>query len=206
MAVYNEIQIGRYNRFLQKLLSMKGGAPAGSLASEIYPVLPLEVFGVENRYLVSWERFGFQAFVAGVALVNGGARFRNATGSNMIAVIEKVTIVFAAVDIVQAEIAPQTADLASVQATGNIRFDRRGRSMPTLSVSQSTAAGAGPASPANYAAVGAVNTQEEMITFDDHELAILPGDALSLYSTTNNTALRVSVWWRERFLEDSERT
>jgi hypothetical protein len=41
-----------------------------------------------------------------------------------------------------------------------------------------------------------------------HELTILPGDALEISQTTvtGGTALTVWMIWRERFLEDSERT
>jgi len=43
MAVYNEIGIGRWNRFIQKLTDIKGSPPARQLASEIvfqHPYFP----------------------------------------------------------------------------------------------------------------------------------------------------------------------
>src|SRR6266481_932188 len=60
MAVYNEIGIGRWNRFIQKLTDIKGSPPARQLASEI--VFHHGIFsGEENRYLESWDLFGVGA-------------------------------------------------------------------------------------------------------------------------------------------------
>jgi hypothetical protein len=54
MAKYNEILTGRYNRFIQKLFSMKGPAPAPQLSSDI--AMQMSFFnGVENRYLEGWD-------------------------------------------------------------------------------------------------------------------------------------------------------
>src|SRR5260370_18480671 len=90
MARYNEILVGRYNRMLQKLFGMKGGVVAPQLASEISAAFPL-FSGVENRYLESWNRF--TSVVNQVALAGTPAQWqlRNTT-SNVIAVIEKLTI------------------------------------------------------------------------------------------------------------------
>src|SRR5258708_33101896 len=90
MAKFNEILSGRFNRALQKLLSMKGGPPAGQLATEIGVQFPLPL-GVEFRYLEQWERFGVVPLAAGVAAANIAIRLRNPPRSNMIAVWEKIT-------------------------------------------------------------------------------------------------------------------
>src|SRR5260370_32873282 len=90
MARYHESLVGRYNRMLQKLFGMKGGVVAPQLASEISAAFPL-FSGVENRYLESWNRF--TSVVNQVALAGTPAQWqlRNTT-SNVIAVIEKLTI------------------------------------------------------------------------------------------------------------------
>ncbi len=49
MALFNEILVGRYNRFLQRLLSMKGHPPAPQLASEIQPNFDVESVPAEIR-------------------------------------------------------------------------------------------------------------------------------------------------------------
>src|SRR5260370_2123300 len=57
MARFNEILVGRYNRFLQRLLSMKGGPPAPQLASEIQPQMDVEALPVELRFLLGWHLY-----------------------------------------------------------------------------------------------------------------------------------------------------
>src|SRR5216684_1967801 len=90
MARFNEINVGRYNRALQKLLGMKGEASVPILASEIAPsfVLP---YGVENRYLEQWNRFGLGMNVTATAGNQSAFRLRNPAGSNVIAVVEVLT-------------------------------------------------------------------------------------------------------------------
>src|SRR5258708_40293223 len=88
MALFNEILVGRYNRFLQKLLAMKGGPPAPQLATEIGTNIQL-FHGVENRYLEGWQRFGGQFSVPAAGVGNvGGFRFRNPAGNNVITAVE----------------------------------------------------------------------------------------------------------------------
>lgn len=50
-AMYNEILSGRYNRILQKLLSMKGGAPAPQLSGDLSAGITLEEDRPEWAYL-----------------------------------------------------------------------------------------------------------------------------------------------------------
>src|SRR5438034_3476406 len=88
MARFNEILVGRYNRFVQKLLSMKGDAPVPQLASEFQPIIPT-FSGVENRYLEGWDRFSITLSQTAVAAQTNGLQFRNPAGSNVIAVFEK---------------------------------------------------------------------------------------------------------------------
>src|SRR6266852_4829039 len=89
VAKYNEILVGRYNRYLQKLLGMKGQAHAPQLSSEIS--VNLQLFnGVETRYLEGWNRFSTSMNVAAVAALLSGAQLRNPAASNVILVIEKL--------------------------------------------------------------------------------------------------------------------
>ncbi len=68
MARYNEILVGRYNRFLQKLLSMKGPASMPQLAGELQATFPF-FNGVENRNLEGWGRWATRGVQLGVAAV-----------------------------------------------------------------------------------------------------------------------------------------
>jgi len=58
---------GRFNRLLQKFLSVKGGAVITDIGGEIIPVFPF-FFGREVRFLEGWESFAAQLSIAGVAL------------------------------------------------------------------------------------------------------------------------------------------
>ncbi len=80
MARYNEILVGRYNRRLQKLFSMKGEPPAPQLSTEIGTTLNL-FSGIEERYLEGWAVFSLHVNNTVGAGVNAGVRFRNPVAS-----------------------------------------------------------------------------------------------------------------------------
>jgi hypothetical protein len=202
MAKFNEILSGRFNRSLQKLLSMKGGPPASQLATEIGVQFPLPL-GVEFRYLEQWERFGTFNAQAGVAAVFSQIRLRNPSGSNVVAVVEKITFAFTVVDVVTVSLAVIGTDLATIITTQS-RLDARGRGVGATILSQGTPA----VLPATnlWAADAGANLNQDVILDENQELTVLPGDAITLASNTANTLLRATIWWRERFLEDSERT
>ncbi len=216
MAVFNEILVGRYNRFLQKVTGIKGPPPSAALAGEIMPVLPLELFGVENRYLASWERFGFFISAAAVVAQRSALRLRNPPGSNMVAVVEKINVSQFAGGTSQTVLAaynfppPPVADF-TVSANVQARFDSRGRPTATLVPSFSSNAGVAggaffyesviPQTIPGATAAGSI----ELIQEENQELPLLPGDAITLWGATTGLEINASVWWRERFLEESER-
>lgn len=202
MAGFNELQVGRFNRLVQKLLSMKGRAALNTLSPELSAHLPL-FHGAENRYLEAWDRFGVGLLAAPIAAVNGGAQLRNPTGSNVIAVVEKVGVAESLADTgLFLSIGALTADLTTqiVQP-----FDSRGRTAATCIASSGT----------NIANLGAgtgivqtktvAGTPIDLIVTDIQEIPLLPGQGLRVASTVQNVNINVSFWWRERFLEDSER-
>ncbi len=208
MAVYNEILVGRYNRLLQKLLSMKGPAAMNTLAPEMMAVLAL-FHGVENRYLEGWDRFATANVVAagGVGLLSA-AQLRNPAGSNVIAVMEGVSVwsagsgvTFSAPKLI---VQPSSADLTTINVLTNSRLDARGRPQAALINSQTGNFGASPAQVAmeRFSAVG---TNTDYILFEEQEIPLLPGDRLIVLSDTGNQTLNCNFLWRERFLEESER-
>jgi hypothetical protein len=203
MAKFNEILVGRFNRCLQKLLSMKGPASMSQLAAELQPVFAFSN-GVENRYLEGWDRYGVWQQIPGGAAVTSVIQLRNPASSNVIAVIEKISVVSTLADTPRLQHGPQTADLTTVDVGSNTRWDARGRKDPTCIFSRQTGAG-GP--PTNKAQLGlAALTGGDFIVTDIQEIPLLPGDAASVTTTALNDTLAVTWWWRERFLEDSERT
>lgn len=207
MARHNEILTGRHNRFLQKLFSMKGPPPAPQLTSEITPVHHI-LTGAENRYIESWNRFAVGAVTAQVAAQNSAVRLRNPAGSNAIGVIERLSFSEGAGDTVL--VVQNTNGVALATAIGQRCLDNRpvAGSSSTLGATLQTSIGN------NIAVVGGVvarcfiapNPDYIFIVTENQEITLLPGDDLTLYTTAVNVFLTANFMWRERFLEDSERT
>jgi len=204
MARFNEILVGRYNRFLQKLFSMKGGPPSAQLATEITPNLNL-FNGIENRYLESWFRYGAAPGLAAVVGANPVFRFRNPAGSNVIAIVEKLSFPLLANFIGQVELRAVAVDLGGASSLAQARIDPRGNPSPSLILSNQNA-GAFSTTTQLFNVTGLANTQVDLILFEHQEIPILPGDALTIVNQSLNSPLQVDLVWRERFLEDSERT
>ncbi len=205
MAKFNEILIGRWNRMLQKVTGIKGGAVASQLASDIQPVLPL-FSGVEHRYLESWERFAAPATVAAQGVGNSSAlRLRNPAGSNVILVVESAQAANNSAVVVPVGIDVRAGLVDLLAGTlASTRLDPRGRQLSTGVASQGTSAISTP----NIAVTQyAINVGWSFITFEEQEVTVMPGDSFTIqtFAVLNTTQL-FSLTWRERFLEDSERT
>jgi hypothetical protein len=205
MARYNEILVGRYNNALRKMFGMKGPAPAPQAAGEFAPTLSF-FYGVENRFLEEWQRFAnFQAVAAGGATFNSAIRYRNPAGSNVIAVIEKLSMTSNVASQIRVEVRTVNTDLGVVSAMPNTRFDNRGRPAPTLINSTQNNAIFAVTVIMWLTITPATAVQLDVIQFEDHELTLLPGDSLTIVESNSNTPLNAGIFWRERFLEDTER-
>jgi hypothetical protein len=204
MAKYNEILVGRFNRGVQKLFGMKGAAPAAQLSGDIQVAHTLSS-GTENRYLEGWQRYGFTfTAAAGGAGNRSAVRVRNPVAANVVAVLEKITYATLAPDqpllTVQATVTDFTASLMS-----NGRFDPRGNQTASVLGSTSTNSGAIVGATILQAVLSVAGTLDFIVT-DIQELTLLPGDAYTVWANALNQQIIVSIWWRERFLEESERT
>src|SRR5260370_10319682 len=92
MARYNEILTARYNRLLQNLLQRKGGPRAPQVASEIRPKLSIPDLGVESRFHLGWNSFGFAINTAAGVGTASAAQLRNPPNSKVIGVIHKIQV------------------------------------------------------------------------------------------------------------------
>jgi hypothetical protein len=204
MARFNEILVGRYNRFLQKLLTLKGGPPSPQLSSEIGSTF---VFfnGRENRYLEGWNTYAFRFSVTGVAAVASAGRLRNPAGSNVIAIFERITFInTAAADLptLQQATTNLDSDSAATMLSGSLD-NRQKQGASALILSSSTTTGTGLA--IRYQVGAAANAPADFIITDIQEWPLLPGDAIQIQSANSNQQAIFSLLWRERFLEESER-
>ncbi len=208
MAKFNEILVGRFNRALQKTFGMKGGPPSAQLATEIQPNISM-FWGNEQRYFEGWGRFGVApGIAAGAAGTRAAFRIDNPKGSNVLAVIEKLIITAPAglVDSPQVTYSIISGGpFASTVITVNTGLDNRGPQTPQLSVTArndvNSVAGV-TIHQVNLTAGGSI----EVILDDDQELTLLPNSSYSIYSSTLAQGLNATIWWRERALEDSEKT
>jgi hypothetical protein len=203
MARYNEILVGRWNRFLQKLLSMKGGPPAPQLASEITAVFELEQPPVEDRFLLGWNRFGFGLQFNGAVGNPSQIRLRNPTGSGVIAVIESIFMFQSPNDRIQLTYTATAADLG-LQTV--VPLDgRSGTTSSSVRVSNSNAAAtAGLAVYQDFALTFSNANPVEAIYNRNQEIVIAPGFAWGAQTISANVALTVNVIWRERIIEEGE--
>jgi hypothetical protein len=204
MALFNEILVGRYNRFLQKLMAMKGGPPSAQLASEIQPNISF-FSGVENRILESWQRFALTLNQAAVAAQTNGLQLRNPNNSNVIAVIEQSTFLS------NVNSDTFTLNLSNQGNPADLGAGGQGLRLDSRLLLSSTCIGSG-----NGASPGQIGTTIKLISLqnsvmyqdilmEDQELILTPGDALRMTNAVVNATTRWGLIWRERFLEDSER-
>lgn len=213
MAIFNEILAGRYSRALQKLFGMKGGAAVRQLAGEVTPSIPF-FSGVENRFIETWNRWAAVGDAGPTAANQSGVRIRNPVGSNIIAVIEKLSVCEATgTDRLLIQQGTTAADLSTVNGVAGNRLDARqafttATVAPVCIVSQQSSAVALPALGNQFTLWGnfaLANTSYDYVWDENQELTILPGDALQFSALTVNVRFLASIQWRERSLEESER-
>lgn len=206
MARYNEINVGHFNRFIQKLTGIKGGPPSPQVSGDFQPIIPI-FSGVENRYLGAWNRYGGLQTVPAVAVNSGGAQIRNPAGSNVIAVVERLYVggVTAQANFDLTQNPPNPGDLGSAGPAVRA-FDARASNVSSVCIVSS----------ANTPSVGdlnnlimrlqiTVNSVVDFLISDNDELPLLPGDIYRVACQSANTGLTCGFLWRERFLEESER-
>lgn len=207
MALFNEILVGRYNRFLQRFLGIKGAAPAPQLASEISSQFELDsAMNLENRFPGGWRSYALLAAQAAGGAGNRAAiRIVMPPTTGVVAVIEKWNVSSSGLaDTPFLQRGPFGTLGFAGPLTGAIRDARQGAGGSSAQVSVSGAAalvGAGVAQ-VSYGANGLAD-----FILDEHqELVLMPNDEYTVYSTTLNQALICSIFWRERALEEGELT
>jgi hypothetical protein len=202
MARYNEILVGRYNRFLQRLLSMKGGPPSPQLASEIQPQMDLEAVPVELRFLLGWHLYHQTVQQLASPANTSGVQIRNPLTSGAVAVITSLQISVSAgetVDISQT-FGGVTADLTNV--FGGQRADSRAKLNPVLI--PSSFAPVADLAGLVFAATIVISNPYEFLNKEYDAIPMFPGHTLRIVGQAVNTDLRVHFKWRERPIEEGE--
>lgn len=202
MARYNEILVGRYNRFAQKLLGIKGGPPAAQLQSDIG--LGIQLFHGRETFLhqgwTSWGKTGAQVGVTASII-----QLRNPSNSGILAVIEKITIVNNSV---------ATTDTYNI-TTGALLVDQAtalsGQPRDTRQLSQASGCvysqGSALAVSGNQlwsTTLAAAAPHDVIVEHPEHEFVLTPGFGLQVSTQLAAGTQRTAIWWRERPLEDGE--
>jgi len=203
MARLNEILVGRFNRGYQKMFGIKGGPPVATLAPEVMPSHVL-FSGAEERYLQGWGLFASSINQPAVAAQLSQVQWRNPPNSNVIAVVQLLCMGGQAADGPLVEIFTSSLDLGTIVALTVSRVDSRGNPQPTLICSRGSSA-TPPVNPM-FQRFYPANATVDFIPVDGDELTILPGDKLIISGNVVNQTIIPSMEWRERFLEEGERT
>jgi len=201
MALFNEILTGRYNRFLQKLLQLKGPAPAPQLASEITPAFDVEDVPVELRVLNGTNLWVWGITVPQVAAQTSALQFRNPTGSGMVAVLEHIIL------------SSNTTQLYTIGWQGNNPADLANSGAAVRrDIRIQSGLSAMKLSSANNVAGLTLDVGEMQVLastpytlFSDkhHQFPLLPSCALRILGSAN-ASISLMAMWRERAIEDSE--
>src|SRR5260370_16306481 len=204
MAKCNEINVGRFNRALQKSLQLKGGRASAQLAREVMPILAF-FRGAEDRSLESWYRFASWAQCVATVAAHGVAQLRNPKTSGAIVVVERISFNNQTnADLITLSIGTNDTDLLANSALAllDIRSQRRAGAS-AKSTNQSNATGI-PIEFA-FAAVGILlNHESSFITTENQEIDAAPGDELKVFRTTTTTPLNIHFIRLKPHLDDTE--
>jgi hypothetical protein len=205
MAIYNELMVGRYNRYLQKLLQMKGPASMNQLAPEMLPVFSLDDVAIENLAIAGVDLYGQSVQQTSGAGNTPFVRLRNPAGSNVLAWVDKLTFASNLAE-ANAQVDYGAINGASGVAVATVTNNLDGRSTRSTSALILTAANAlTQASILTQFAVG-INVTYDVVQARHQEIPLLPGNQVQIRGTQVLQTITVSFRWRERFLEEAERT
>lgn len=214
MAGYNEILEGGINRALVTRLAMSAvGAPAPSLAPEVFPML--DVFGgfqsPEMLWHLGWRRFAHAVSMVAVAAQRQHVRFRVQPNVNVMCVLEGVYVDAGGTNNaqVQCDWGTVAADLTNpfpnhlgrdfhqINAGGSFTNPS---AVIISTLSDGTAATLG---------IGAQMTlqdkQPAQLIPPTNGLVLFDGCFLEVDNGTLNTAININFYWRERVLQQLEK-
>lgn len=202
MAYPNEIQIGRLNAVLYKLLDMKEGAPAPQLTGEVVPGLVLESDRIEWKFLGGERIMAGRATPGAAAGEITAAQLLNPAGSEVLIILEAcvfstssntgVLFGFTQADIgSDGSLTASSRDTRVTPLTGNVGVGR------INGVTQVGSAITGPIVGDLY---GLANTPMRY----PGQVVLAPNMGFVAETGSANIAVRSTWIWRERRLEMSE--
>lgn len=203
MSLYNEIQVGRFNGILHKLLGMKEGAPAAQLSGDIVPGLILENDRPEWKFL-SGERLchgGMQAADIAAALAKVG--LFNPAGSGVLGVVTGGHFSAGSASRVSLYTTNRGNSLASkssgsiMDGRANTGFDLGGP-FPTIQLDSESVAGF------VGRAIDQFNVLAATVVWVPMQFVLPPDCGIHFANTASNQTLCAGFNWTERSIESSE--
>lgn len=199
MALFNEIQVGRYNGILHKLMGMKEGAPSPQLSGDIVPGIILEADRPEWKFLAGEHLCMGGLALAGTAAEKGAVELWNPPGSGTLIVIEKIQMT-CGTNPSEFWAGHQGVALAS-QAGGAYLDSRLNRgSQVTVGQTRFDTDGAVLLTTVIYR----MHTLARTPLVIDTPVILTPGNGWAVVCTTDNEPIDVAFSWQERTLEPSE--
>lgn len=190
---------------MQKLFYIQSGGPASiyTVDPAIQTVLQADK-GVDHRYLEGWNRFAVVAAQTAVAAQFSRVRIRNPVASNVIIVLEQLSVFESTADNPLVTWGATVTDLATLISLTFTRMDPRGNPQPSAIISVNAQAAGGQALLQRPLSSGTVS--QDFINNPNQEIPILPGQVVDIQAGIVNLALFATLMWRERVLEASELT
>jgi hypothetical protein len=204
MARFNEILSGRYNRFLQRLFSIKGGPPSPQLASEIMASFDVHRLPVEYRFLMQERLYGSgQTVLASVGNLSA-LRLRNPASSNVLITIEKILVAASVAVTITVNRQSGVADFVT-PFSGAFRDLRGSTAAGSGSVGVISAGNPVATAGAQLALIAQLaNVAWDFIVDADQEIVVAPNDSVTVYDIVANSTLDCTFFWRERPMEEGE--
>ncbi|MCI0372639.1 MAG: hypothetical protein L0214_15005 [candidate division NC10 bacterium] len=212
MAAPNEILAPRYNQLLYRLLAMQEGAPAPVLATEIFPMLGLEMDRLEWKFLTGTQLVMGTAIQLAVAGQFSHVCLQNPVKSGVLVVIEDV--------LVQAESTVSGGAVGTIftgtttltNANAAIHRDLRASSNPgsNLGTVGQIRVGANvsatPPGVSGLSVVDAYQVLSSQVIQTQRRLGVVlePGSGFGVSSVVANQGWRATYRWYERTFEPSE--
>jgi hypothetical protein len=204
MARLNEILVGRIAKSYQRVFGMKGPVPVATLAPEIMPTHAL-FHGVEDRYLETWNRYAISVDLGPTAANLNPFRLNNPTNSNTIVVLESILLATGVANVIQITLSNVLPNLGALDTSFSIDFRNPAASMSVASHSNAAVAVGSQLKKVQFVGAGSF----EVLNDEDQEIALISTAvapaSITFIQSNVNTAYTVSLIWRERFLEESER-
>lgn len=202
MARYNEILVGRHNRGIQKVLSMKGGPPAPQLSTEIQPQFDIHKLRRDHIFTFGERLWAMTALQAAPGANVNAWRVRNPANSGVLGTIEKILLNAAGLSTPLVNMGGTVADLATIFSSKPLDFRQGISGGSTIVASFGQPATTTGNSIISYSSLPA-STIADVIIDENQQIVLAPGDQLTLYNATSNS-FSAAIWWRERPIEEGE--